>query len=374
VRDVVKGFNLLPDGFAHTYLLVESHLAKHYPLLDSGLRVLDFEPKDRSRSSFPAAWMLCCAVLLALCCASPPAAFAQDAGGVYTVKEGDTLYSIARAHDLSLTRLRRLNELEGSTIYPGQKLRVQARDSPPQPPTSEDASPEEVSPEEEPSPGPPAGGEDAEARTPFYGRHTAEAGATFYTIAARYGTPVDTLRALNEETGAFLKPGEAVRLPVSLGPPAHTVAAGETLYDLARRYGVSVKLFQRLNGLESKQIREGQRLRIPGREAPAPQPIGTRRPVRESGPVARYPASYEGRLMAGGARYDPARYTASHPTLPLGTVVLFTNPSNGRQAFAQVADRGPLDEQFVMDVSAAVHTRLGLGEGGTQAVAVRVMD
>ena len=307
--------------------------------------------------------------------ASP--AFAQQAtGGVYVVEKGDTLYSIAQAHDLSVARLRALNGLEGSAIYPGQELRVR-------PPAEAEAS---LDREASPSAADASSAADTSAQAspgsrgaPLYGSHTVRTGTTLYRIAARYGTPVDSLVALNDSllaaTGSVLESGTTVRLPPALGPPTHTVEEGETIYDVARQYGVSVKLLQRTNDLSRKKVRAGQRLRIPGREAPQPQPRGTRRPVSERGPVARYPASYEDRLMAGGARYDPERYVASHPSLPIGTVVLLTHPENGRRTFARVADRGPLDEAFVMDVSAAVHERLGLDSAESdQPVTVRVMD
>jgi membrane-bound lytic murein transglycosylase D len=44
----------------------------------------------------------------------------------HVVKRGDTLGSIARTYDTTISRLRQLNNLNGSRIYPGQKLRVSA--------------------------------------------------------------------------------------------------------------------------------------------------------------------------------------------------------------------------------------------------------
>ena len=42
----------------------------------------------------------------------------------YTVKGGDTLGSIAERYDCSVTDLKSWNGLKGSTIYPGQKLKI----------------------------------------------------------------------------------------------------------------------------------------------------------------------------------------------------------------------------------------------------------
>lgn len=49
----------------------------------------------------------------------------------YTVKSGDTLYKIARAHNMSLEELKELNDLAGNTISIGQQLTVRARSTPP---------------------------------------------------------------------------------------------------------------------------------------------------------------------------------------------------------------------------------------------------
>ncbi|WP_373836280.1 LysM peptidoglycan-binding domain-containing protein [Jeotgalibaca arthritidis] len=44
--------------------------------------------------------------------------------GSYEVKRGDTLYSIAKSNGISLTRLLEINDVNSSTIYPGQLLKV----------------------------------------------------------------------------------------------------------------------------------------------------------------------------------------------------------------------------------------------------------
>jgi LAS superfamily LD-carboxypeptidase LdcB len=48
----------------------------------------------------------------------------QESQTSYTVKGGDTLYSISRKFNISIARLKEINRLAGDTIYPGQKLNI----------------------------------------------------------------------------------------------------------------------------------------------------------------------------------------------------------------------------------------------------------
>jgi len=53
----------------------------------------------------------------------------RDAGDrpiIYTVQRGDTLSTIAQSYGTSVGQLRMLNQLRGSQIYPGQKLKIQS--------------------------------------------------------------------------------------------------------------------------------------------------------------------------------------------------------------------------------------------------------
>ena len=49
---------------------------------------------------------------------------ADDEDVYYTVRKGDTLYSIAKRHRLTVGEVRELNDLDGTALQPGQKLRV----------------------------------------------------------------------------------------------------------------------------------------------------------------------------------------------------------------------------------------------------------
>lgn len=78
--------------------------------------------------------------------------------------------------------------------------------------------------------------------------------------------------------------------------------------------------------------------------------------------------------MASGMTYDPEAFVGSHPTLPFGSVVLLSNPSTDAHTFVRIADRGPLDDSLLMDVSAAVAEALEISDGTrNQSLALRVV-
>lgn len=74
-----------------------------------------------------------------------------------------------------------------------------------------------------------------------------------------------------------------------------------------------------------------------------------------------------------GAKADPMVTTcyaakqphiAAHRSLPLGTVLVITNPSNGRSAQVVIGDRGPFDRRRSLDISYDVAKHLGFEKCG----------
>ena len=307
---------------------------------------------------------------------APPSAEAPPQTS-YTVKEGDTLYGIARRFGVSVRALQTWNTLDGAQITPGQTLRVR-------PPRSDEPSSDEPgagdSAQQEPErtakpataePSPDTGRVAARPPAP-YGRYEAASGDTFVSLALRTGTTADSLFALNDSLTAPLAPGSVVRLPRRFGRPTHVVRRGDTLYGLAGRYGVSVRSLKAANNLTSDSLSPGQRLRLPGRPGSRPAEPGGLADPDTSGAVAVYPSTFAGRLTASGTAYDPEAFVGSHPTLPYGSLVLLTHPQTQRSTFARIIDRGPVEDDVMMDVSAAVAETLGVGDGGA-AIELRVV-
>lgn len=295
----------------------------------------------------------------------PPRPARASTDSTYTVQTGDTLFQIARRFDVPIASLQRWNGLDAASIQPGQTLQV----TPPP-----DAS-ARATPPPDTLATPPALVDTAASGPPVYGRYVAASGDTWINLALRTGTTVDTLLALNDDaTADTLAPGQTVRLPKRFAPPAHTVGPDETLYTIAGAYGLSVRALREANNLDTVAVAPGQRLRLPGRSAPS-VPETRLAPPDTTGPVAVYPPTFAGRLMTSGAPYDPDALVGSHPSLPYGSLVHLSRPGTDRRALVRIADRGPLDEDMLMDISAAAARELGLDDttGGNQRVALRVV-
>lgn len=348
--------------------------------------------------------------LLALFLFAPALALAQPRPAIYVVQPGDTLYRIASNHGMTVEDIRRLNDLDGDVIAVGQRLRL--TNAIPLPDTRPDLV--EV---ETPGGGPPASppafqggapparpvpiapGAATEPAPPGDGErqvHVVRAGETLFAIALRYDTTVEALRRLNDiqgdritvgqrlvvspggggNTGAAAAPARPWRIDDTSVPAdlVHFVEPGETLYSIAAALGLRVDELTAMNRLTTAPLDPGTMLRLPRPVDPSwgaePRLLP---PADTVGLALVYPSVMEDRPMASGAPYDPDALTASHRTLPLGTVVLVTNPASGRSTFVTVMDRGPVSQSYLIELSEAAAEILELDPNAARRVELRTL-
>lgn len=156
----------------------------------------------------------------------------------YTVKSGDTLYSIALRYNTTVAKIASENNISNvNTIRVGQILII--------PGTSTS------------TPKPPA--------TTTY---TVKRGDTLYSIARRYNTTVAKIASANNIKNVnTIRVGQVLKIPGTAStPPAattYTVKRGDTLYSIAQRYNTTVSKLQSLNNISNPNlIRVGQVLRV----------------------------------------------------------------------------------------------------------------
>ena len=148
-------------------------------------------------------------------------------GNYYIVKSGDSLWSISKKTDVSIAKIKELNNLKSNLLSIGQKLTL--------PQTSED--------------------------TPSLDTYIVQKGDSLYKIANKFNTTVDNLKLFNNLQSNNLAIGQ--KLKVSSSENKYTVQKGDTLYSIATKFSVSVDSLKNANNLVSNTIAVGQSLIIP---------------------------------------------------------------------------------------------------------------
>ena len=148
----------------------------------------------------------------------------------YTVKKGDTLYSIAKDLNTTVDELKKLNNLSTNLLTVGQVLNI----------------PSIVMSIEEGS------------------VYKVKSGDTLYKIALEYNTTVDELKKLNGLTSNVLTIGQLLKVPgSSLQTKEYIVKKGDTLYSIASELNTTVDELKKANNLTSNMISIGQKLIVP---------------------------------------------------------------------------------------------------------------
>jgi hypothetical protein len=94
---------------------------------------------------------------------------------------------------------------------------------------------------------------------------------------------------------------------------------------------------------------------------------------KETGMAAVYAPALNGHATASGQLYDPAKLTASHPTLPFGSTVRVTNPATRQSVVLRINDRAPKQAGRVIEISQAAAARLGIDRRVMREVTVALV-
>jgi rare lipoprotein A len=95
---------------------------------------------------------------------------------------------------------------------------------------------------------------------------------------------------------------------------------------------------------------------------------------RQEGIASWYGPEFDGRPTASGEVFNSSFFTAAHPNLPFGTMLLITNRHNNKQVTVRVNDRGPFVSARIIDVSKAAAEQLDMVATGTAPVLVESID
>lgn len=96
--------------------------------------------------------------------------------------------------------------------------------------------------------------------------------------------------------------------------------------------------------------------------------------IKDNALASYYGAQYHGRPTSSGEIFDMYGMTASHRTLPFGTMLEITNLENGKSVVVRVNDRGPFVEGREIDVSLGAAEKLGMITSGVARVSISILD
>ncbi len=96
--------------------------------------------------------------------------------------------------------------------------------------------------------------------------------------------------------------------------------------------------------------------------------------IIEFGKCAYIAGKYAGRVTADGERYNPNDLTASHPTLPFGTICQVTNLRNGKMVKVRINDRFPAESGRIILISFRAAELLDMLEAGVVDARVEVLE
>ena len=91
------------------------------------------------------------------------------------------------------------------------------------------------------------------------------------------------------------------------------------------------------------------------------------------GRASYYSRSFTGRRTASGERYDPQRFTAANPNLPLGTEVRVTRLPAGPSVIVRINDRCGCTHGRILDLSEAAARKLGMIQVGVVPIRLEVL-
>ena len=140
----------------------------------------------------------------------------------YTVKSGDTLWSIAKKFNTTVSDLKDENGLINSLLSIGQVLKIPGK----------------------------------EVKSDNI--YIVKQGDTLYNIAKNYDTSVNELLKANNLSSTNLSIGQKLVIP----PATYTVKSGDTLWSIARLFNTTVNELKEINNITSDILSIGQVLKI----------------------------------------------------------------------------------------------------------------
>lgn len=150
----------------------------------------------------------------------------------YTVKKGDTLYSISKNQNIPINTIIKLNNLTSSNLEIGQQLKLKSDSN----------------------------------NSSNKNQYIVQRGDTLYSLALKYNTTVDKLRKLNNLNTNTLTIGQILVLPIENDIDEYdiyVVKKGDSLWSISRKFNIDINDLIELNNLKDLTLQVNQSILVP---------------------------------------------------------------------------------------------------------------
>ncbi len=158
----------------------------------------------------------------------------------YKIKKGDTIGKIAEMHKVSVSDLKKWNNISGNKIIAGKTLKIYTASGKTNTTTQKTSG--------------------------NYSYHTVKRGETLSQIAEKYKVSIASIKKLNSISSSKIIVGEQLKIKkgstVGNNVQYHLVSKGESLYSIAKKYNTTVQKLKSINNLSSSNIKAGQKLKV----------------------------------------------------------------------------------------------------------------
>lgn len=263
----------------------------------------------------------------------------------YTVKQGDTFYSISKALDVTVAELKQWNDISGNEISIDQILVYFVRTSGPEQ-TPNIAIEDTTSLISTSSTSP----------NTYY---IVKSGDSLYKIAQENGMTVQQLKDLNNLSSNNLRIGQKLAVKsVSVAPVVsafsdesspqgkfalYTLSNSDNLNSVLSKFEMTELELRALNpqiNINNLKLSKNITVLLPPSKS-FDNPYLEKADLQDLGSVATmvYSDSEKGNSTTNGELYNPEKLTAAHSNISIGSVIFVENPENGKGIYVRINDR-----------------------------------
>ncbi|MEL7832986.1 LysM peptidoglycan-binding domain-containing protein [Fodinibius sp. Rm-B-1B1-1] len=262
----------------------------------------------------------------------------SNAAITHTIQRQETLFSISKQYNVSIAEIKSWNQLSANNLQVGQELTIY---------------PSKKSNQQQQS-------LVVDQNTQRNSYYTVKSGDSLYKIADEFDMTVDELKSLNDLSSNTIRVGQQLTVQGKSTPPpsvavnnvdsspqgkfvVHTVSQSQTLQELLSTFRMDEEEFQALNpNSNNKNFRKGDEVTVlapPTRTFENPYLNSSDLQDLGSTAVSQYSESERGNPTTNGELYNPEELTAAHSNITLGSIIFIKSNDNDKGVYVRINDR-----------------------------------